>query len=51
MKALEDAWTAHQKALAGGDLAALLATLAAGPSVLHLPAMTGASGRQAVERF
>jgi hypothetical protein len=33
------------------DLAASLAQLAAEPSVWHLPAMTGATGRQAFEQF
>ena len=52
MRDLEQAWDAHRRALLHGrDLAAALAPLAAEPSVLHIPAMTGASGRQAVERF
>jgi len=52
MRDLEQAWDAHRRALLRGrDLAAALAPLAAEPTVLHIPAMTGASGRQAVERF
>jgi carboxymethylenebutenolidase len=52
MRDLEQAWDAHRLALLHGrDLAAALAPLAAEPTVLHIPAMTGASGRQAVERF
>ena len=52
MRELERAWEAHQEALlVRRDLAAALAPLAAEPSVVHIPAMTGASGRPAVERF
>jgi len=52
MRDLEQAWETHRLALLQGrDLAAALAPLAAEPEVLHIPAMTGASGRQAVERF
>ncbi len=52
MHELERAWDAHLDALlARRDLAAALAPLAAEPSVVHIPAMTGATGRQAVERF
>jgi len=52
MRDLEQAWEAHRLALLKGrDLAAALAPLAAKPEVLYIPAMTGASGRQAVERF
>ena len=52
MRDLEQAWDAHQQALLQRrDLAAALAPLAAEPAVTHIPAMTGASGRQAVERF
>jgi carboxymethylenebutenolidase len=52
MRDLEQAWEAHRHALLhGGDLAAALAPLAAEPDVLHIPAMTGATGRAAVERF
>jgi carboxymethylenebutenolidase len=51
MRELEGVWEAHRAALARGDLAAAMATMAAEPSVTHLPAMTGGTGRQAVERF
>ena len=52
MRNLEQVWEAHQQALIWRhDLQAALAVLAAEPAVTHIPAMTGASGRQAVERF
>jgi carboxymethylenebutenolidase len=52
MRDLEQAWDAHRHALLHGrDLAAALAPLAAEPAITHIPALTGASGRQAVERF
>src|SRR5579859_4633958 len=51
MRELEGAWDAHREALVRRDLAAALAPMAAEPSVTHLPAMTGGTGRQAVERF
>jgi len=51
MRELEGAWEAHREALVRRDLAAALAPMAAEPSVTHLPAMTGGTGRQAVERF
>ena len=52
MRDLEQVWDAHQQALLQRrDLAAALASLAAEPAVTHIPAMTGATGRQAVERF
>ena len=52
MRELERAWDAHREALlARSDLAAALAPLAAEPSVVHIPAMTGAAGRPALERF
>jgi carboxymethylenebutenolidase len=52
MRELERVWDEHLAALLGrGDLAAALGQLVAEPSVLHIPAMTGATGRQAVERF
>jgi len=52
MRDLERAWDAHQQALlTRRDLAAALAPLAAEPAVTHIPAMTGGTGRQAVERF
>ena len=52
MRDLELAWDAHREALlVRGDLAAAMASLAAEPSLAHLPAMTGAHGRAAVELF
>jgi carboxymethylenebutenolidase len=52
MRDLEQAWEAHRHALLHDrDLAAALAPLAAEPEVLHIPARTGASGCQAIERF
>ena len=52
MRDLEQAWETHQQALIQRrDLPAALAPLAAEPAITHIPAMTGASGRQAVERF
>ena len=52
MRDLEQAWEAHWRALLHSrDLQAALAPLAAEPAITHIPAMTGASGRQAVERF
>ena len=52
MRDLEQACDAHQQALLQRrDLAAALASLAAEPTVTHIPAMTGATGRQAVECF
>ncbi|MDQ2810905.1 MAG: ester cyclase [Actinomycetota bacterium] len=52
MRELERVWDEHLAALLGRrDLPAALAQLTAEPSVLHLPAMTGATGRHAVERF
>jgi carboxymethylenebutenolidase len=52
MRELERAWDAHREALlTRRDLTAALAPLAADPSVLHIPAMTGAAGRPALERF
>jgi carboxymethylenebutenolidase len=52
MRGLEQAWDAHQQALIQHrDLMAALAPLAAEPTVTHIPAMTGGTGRQAVERF
>ena len=52
MRELERAWDAHREALlVRRDLAAALAPLAAEPSVVHIPAMTGAAGRLALERF
>ncbi len=52
MRELERVWDGHLEALLGQrDLDATLARLAAEPSVRHIPAMTGAAGRQAVERY
>lgn len=52
MRDLEGVWEDHRNALLDRrDLAAALATMAAEPSVTHLPAMTGGTGRQAVESF
>ncbi len=52
MKQLERVWDAHvEAALVRRDVAAALADLTAEPSVRHLPAGTGASGRGALERF
>jgi hypothetical protein len=52
MRELERAWDAHRDALlVRRDLATALAPLAAEPSVVHIPVMTGAAGRQALERF
>jgi carboxymethylenebutenolidase len=52
MRELEQLWDEHQAAALGrGDLSGALAYLTAEPSVRHLPAMTGAAGREAVERF
>ncbi len=52
MRELERLWDEHREASVGRrDLAGSLAHLAAQPSVWHLPAMTGAAGRQDLERF
>jgi carboxymethylenebutenolidase len=52
LRDLERVWDEHQKALlVQRDLNASLAHLAAEPSVCHIPAMTGAAGRTALERF
>jgi carboxymethylenebutenolidase len=52
MRELERAWDGHREALlVRRDLAAALAPLVAEPSVMHIPAMTGAAGRRALERF
>ena len=49
---LEQTWEEHQQALIRRrDLQAALAQLAAEPVITHIPAMTGATGRAAVERF
>ena len=52
MRELEDLWDAHTDALlARRDLAASLATMAPVPSVQHIPPMTGAAGREELQRF
>src|SRR2546429_7135649 len=52
MRDLEQVWDAHQQALIQRrDLRAARAQLAAEPAITHIPAMTGGTGRQAVERF
>jgi carboxymethylenebutenolidase len=52
MRELERVWDEHLNAsIVRRDLAASLARLAAQPSVWHLPAMTGATGRRDFERF
>jgi carboxymethylenebutenolidase len=51
MRDMEHAWDGHRAAVLRGDLGAALAALAARPSVRHLPAMTGGSGRAETERF
>ena len=52
MRELEHLWDDHTDALlARRDLAASLTTVAPVPSVLHIPAMTGAVGREALQRF
>jgi carboxymethylenebutenolidase len=52
MRELEQRWDGHQEAsLLRRDVRASLAHLAAEPSVRHIPAMTGATGREAVEWF
>ena len=49
---LERVWDEHREAsLVRRDLNASLAQLAADPSVRHIPAMTGAAGHPAFERF
>jgi carboxymethylenebutenolidase len=52
MRELEQMWDEHREAsLVRRDLNTSLAHLAAEPSVRHIPAMTGATGRQAFEQF
>jgi carboxymethylenebutenolidase len=52
MRKLEEIWDEHVTASLGRrDLADSLANLVAEPSVLHVPAMTGAAGRAALKRF
>jgi len=52
MRELERVWDEHREAsLVRRDLSGSLEQLTAEPSVRHIPAMTGATGRQALERF
>jgi carboxymethylenebutenolidase len=52
MRELERVWDEHREAsVVRRDLAGTLTHLAAEPSVRHLPAGTGATGRPALERF
>lgn len=52
MRELERKWDAHRDALlVQRDLAVALTHVADEPSVQHIPAMTGATGRAALERF
>ncbi len=52
MRELEHVWDQHTDALlARHDVTASLATVGPVPSVLHIPAMTGAVGSQALQRF
>jgi carboxymethylenebutenolidase len=52
MRDLERVWDQHRDALlVRRDLAAAVAVMADEPSVTHIPALTGGTGRQAVERF
>ncbi|HEX3833713.1 MAG TPA: hypothetical protein VHW04_17170 [Solirubrobacteraceae bacterium] len=52
LRKLEEIWDEHITASLGRrDLAGSLANLVAEPSVLHIPAMTGAAGRAALTRF
>lgn len=52
MRQLEGIWDEHLAASLGRcDLAGSLANLVAEPLVLHIPAMTGATGRAALQRF
>jgi carboxymethylenebutenolidase len=52
MRELEHLWDDHTDALlARRDVAASLDAMAPVPSVLHIPAMTGASGHEGLQRF
>jgi carboxymethylenebutenolidase len=52
MQKLTSIWEEHLEALlVRHDLEASLAHMVAEPSLLHIPAMTGAAGRTALERF
>ncbi len=52
MAEMSRVWDEHTSALLGPrDLPAAFASLAAEPSVLHQPSMTGAAGREGLTRF
>ena len=52
MRDLERVWDQHRDVLlVRRDPAAALAAMADEPSVTHIPALTGGTGREAVERF
>jgi carboxymethylenebutenolidase len=52
MRRLEAMWDEHLEASLGrGDVTASLAHMTTEPSVRHLPTMSGAVGRSALERF
>jgi carboxymethylenebutenolidase len=52
MRELEHVWDEHTDALlARRDVTASLTTVGPVPSVLHIPAMTGAVGSQGLQRF
>ena len=52
MRRLEGRWDAHVQALVKNrDVEAALVDMTARPSVRHLPSMTGADDREALERF
>ena len=52
MRRLETTWDEHVEALVGRrDVDAAMMNMTAEPSVRHLPTMTGAVGRSALNRF
>jgi carboxymethylenebutenolidase len=52
MRKLERIWDEHVDALINrGDVDAAMSAMTAEPSVRHLPTMTGADGRAALDRF
>ncbi len=52
MRRLEDMWDAHVEALLDRrDVDAAMLNMTATPSVRHIPTMTGADGRPALDRF
>ena len=52
MRKLEDMWDAHVEALLDRrDVDAAMADMTAATSLRHIPTMTGADGRPALERF